>query len=89
MCVFKIWCVLCLFGFMSASLCVNEVEYDGNYAENYDNEIPQDQQEGERCLFILLSLLFPSCLNRWFIVKLLFSTATPDFTQQIKFFYVF
>ncbi|XP_074548774.1 pentraxin-related protein PTX3-like [Halichoeres trimaculatus] len=45
--VFETWRVLCVLGFVSASLCVNEVEYEGNYADNYDNEISQDQQEGE------------------------------------------
>nr|XP_046269108.1 pentraxin-related protein PTX3-like [Scatophagus argus] len=43
--VFRIW--LCVLGFMGASLCVNEIEYEGNYADNYDNEISQDQQGGE------------------------------------------
>ncbi|XP_040054727.2 pentraxin-related protein PTX3-like [Gasterosteus aculeatus] len=42
--MFMIWRVLC---FVGASLCVNELEYGGNYADNYDNEISQDQQEGE------------------------------------------
>ncbi|XP_029350247.1 pentraxin-related protein PTX3-like [Echeneis naucrates] len=37
--------VLCVLGFAVASLCVNE--YEGNYADNYDNEISEDQQEGE------------------------------------------
>ncbi|XP_033469861.1 uncharacterized protein LOC117248735 [Epinephelus lanceolatus] len=43
---FRVWRVLWLLGFMSASLCMNEVEDEGNYADNYDNEISQDQQEG-------------------------------------------
>ncbi|XP_060918233.1 pentraxin-related protein PTX3-like [Labrus mixtus] len=43
----RIWRVLCVLGFVCASLCVNEVEYEGNYADNYDNEISQDRQEGE------------------------------------------
>ena len=67
--VFGIWRVLCVLGLVGASLCGNEVEYEGNYADSYDNEISQDQQGGEFCLFILLSLLFPACLNRWLIVK--------------------
>lgn len=66
--VFRIWRVLCVLGFVGASLCVNEIEYEGNYADNYDNEISQDQQGGEFCLFVLLSLLFLTCLNRWLIV---------------------
>ncbi|XP_019125442.1 pentraxin-related protein PTX3 [Larimichthys crocea] len=45
--VFRIWRVLCVLGFVGASLCMNDFEYEGNYAENYDNEISQDQQEGE------------------------------------------
>ncbi|XP_044022253.1 pentraxin-related protein PTX3-like [Siniperca chuatsi] len=45
--VFRIWRVLCVLGFVGASLCVNEVEYEGNYADNYDNKISQNQQEGE------------------------------------------
>uniref|UniRef100_UPI0037E76C07 pentraxin-related protein PTX3-like n=1 Tax=Semicossyphus pulcher TaxID=241346 RepID=UPI0037E76C07 len=45
--VFRIWRVLCVLGFICASRCVNEVEYEGNYADSYDNEISQDQQEGE------------------------------------------
>lgn len=51
--VFGIWRLLYVLGFMGASLCVNEVEDEGNYADNYDNEISQDQQEGEFCLFVL------------------------------------
>ncbi|XP_051252366.1 pentraxin-related protein PTX3-like [Dicentrarchus labrax] len=47
MSAFRIWRVLCVLGFVGASLCVNEVEYEGNYADNYDNEISQDQQGGE------------------------------------------
>ncbi|XP_022606893.1 pentraxin-related protein PTX3-like [Seriola dumerili] len=43
--VFRIQHVLCVLGFVVASLCVNE--YEGNYTDNYDNEISQDQQEGE------------------------------------------
>ncbi|XP_040917043.1 pentraxin-related protein PTX3-like [Toxotes jaculatrix] len=45
--VFRIWHVLCVLGFVVASLCVNEVEFEQNYADNYDNEISQDQQEGD------------------------------------------
>ncbi|XP_034091049.1 uncharacterized protein LOC117558770 [Gymnodraco acuticeps] len=45
--VFGMWRVLCVLGFIGASLCVNEVEFEGNFAESYDNEISQDQQEGE------------------------------------------
>lgn len=66
---FRIWRALCVLGFAVVSLCVNEVEYDRNYADSYDNEISQDQQEGEFCLFVFLSLLFPACLNRWLTVK--------------------
>ncbi|XP_062253815.1 pentraxin-related protein PTX3-like [Platichthys flesus] len=43
--VFRICHVLCLL--VASSLCVNEVEYEGNYANEYDNEISQDQQEAE------------------------------------------
>lgn len=64
--VFRIWRVLCVLGFVGASLCVNEVEYEGNYADDYDNEISQDQQGGEFCSFIFL---FPACFNRWLIVN--------------------
>lgn len=49
--------ILCVLGFVSASLCVNEIEYEGNYADIYDNEISQDQQEGEFCLFCLFCSL--------------------------------
>ncbi|XP_068436845.1 pentraxin-related protein PTX3-like [Clinocottus analis] len=41
--VFRMWRVLCVLGFVSAS----EIQYEGNYADNYDNEVSQDQQEGE------------------------------------------
>ncbi|XP_076604954.1 pentraxin-related protein PTX3-like [Chaetodon auriga] len=41
------WRVLCVLGLLGASLCVNEAEYEGNYADNYDNEISQAQREGE------------------------------------------
>lgn len=54
--VIRVWHVLYLFGFVVISLCVNE--YEGNYADIYDNEISQDQQEGEFCLFVFLSLCF-------------------------------
>lgn len=39
--------VLCVLGCLGASTCVNQVEYEANYADNYDNEISQDQQGGE------------------------------------------
>ncbi|XP_070777079.1 pentraxin-related protein PTX3-like [Enoplosus armatus] len=45
--VFRIWRVLCVLAFVGASLCANEVGYEGNFADNYDNEISQNQQEGE------------------------------------------
>ncbi|XP_026160207.1 uncharacterized protein LOC113128828 [Mastacembelus armatus] len=45
--VFRIWCVLCVLGFMTRSLCLNDVHYEGDYAYDYDNEIAQHQQEGE------------------------------------------
>lgn len=72
------WGVLCVLGFVSASLCVNEVEYEGNYADNYDNEISQDQQEGEFCLFVLSCIWLPACMSRWLIGKILFSAVMPD-----------
>lgn len=59
--VFGMWRVLCVLGFIGASLCVNEVEFEGNFAESYDNEISQDKQEGEFCLCVLLSN-FSLCL---------------------------
>lgn len=43
----RAWRVLCVLCLVRASLCLNEVEYGENYADNYDNEISQDQQEGE------------------------------------------
>lgn len=51
--------VLCVLGLLGASLCMNELEYDGNYTDNYDNEMSQDQQGGEFyfsfcCMFHLL-----------------------------------
>ncbi|KAM7376138.1 hypothetical protein PAMP_005883 [Pampus punctatissimus] len=46
MCVFRIWSVLCVVGYVGVSLCVNQLEYEEEYADNYDNEISQDQQEG-------------------------------------------
>ncbi|XP_071768503.2 pentraxin-related protein PTX3-like [Centroberyx gerrardi] len=46
MCVFGVWRVLCALCYVGASLCVNGVEYEVNYADSYDNEISQDQQEG-------------------------------------------
>ncbi|XP_034418605.1 pentraxin-related protein PTX3-like [Cyclopterus lumpus] len=45
--VFRIWRVLCALVFVGASSCVNELEYEGNFADNYNNEISHDQQEGE------------------------------------------
>lgn len=55
-----LWHVLCLIGFVVTSLCASEIEYEGNYADIYDNEISQDEQEGEfMCLFVtLFSCLF-------------------------------
>lgn len=70
-----------MLGFVGASLCVNE--YEGNYADNYDNEISQAQQEGEFCLSILLFLTY---LDRWLIVKNLFPVAMSDFIKPIKSF---
>ncbi|KAM8917430.1 pentraxin-related protein PTX3-like [Spinachia spinachia] len=59
--VFRSWRVLSVLCLVGASLCVNELEYEGNYADNYDNKISQDQQEGETPT--------PSCqaadLSRW------------------------
>lgn len=59
MCVFRVWRVLCVLCYVGASLCVNRVEYEMNYADSYDNEISQDQQEGEFLLFFW-SFDFPS-----------------------------
>lgn len=68
MSVFKIWRVLCALSYVGASLSVNPVEYEGNYSDDCDNEISQDQQEGTFCLLVLLLLLVPACLNRWLLV---------------------
>lgn len=46
--------VLCALGVLGASTRGNRVEYEDNYADNYDNEISQDQQGGECPLFMLL-----------------------------------
>ncbi|XP_034050981.1 pentraxin-related protein PTX3-like [Thalassophryne amazonica] len=43
----RIWCVLCGLVYVCASLCVNGIEYEENYGENYDNKISEDQQNGE------------------------------------------
>lgn len=53
---FRIWQVLWLLGMPGSSLCVND--YEGNYVDSFDNEVSQDQQEGEFCLYVLLTLLF-------------------------------
>lgn len=45
-------------------MCVNQVEYEDNYADNYDNEILQDQQGGEWSLVLLL--LFTRKVSVWF-----------------------
>ncbi|KAM3594052.1 uncharacterized protein V6R79_001422 [Siganus canaliculatus] len=45
--VSRIWHGLCMLGFLGTSLCVNELEDEGNYVDDYDNEIAQDQQGGE------------------------------------------
>lgn len=45
--VLGMWRVLCVLGLTGASPSVNEVDYEGNYVDNYGNEISQDQQEGE------------------------------------------
>lgn len=39
--------ILCVLGCLGASTCMNQAEYEANYADNYDNEISQDQQGGE------------------------------------------
>lgn len=44
--------MLCVLSLVCASSCGNEAEYEGNYADSYDNEISQDQQEGELCLYM-------------------------------------
>lgn len=48
-------------------MCVNQVEYEDNYADNYDNEILQDQQGGEWSLVLLLLFTMKdfSCLISW------------------------
>lgn len=51
MLVLMAWCLL---GFLGATVCVNQVEYEDSYADNYDNEVSQDQRRGEWSLFILL-----------------------------------
>lgn len=60
--VFRIWTVLYLLCLVAASMCVNDIEYEGNYADIYDNEISQDQQEGEVHLFVWLFVSLVSCL---------------------------
>ncbi|CAN9502466.1 unnamed protein product [Ophioblennius macclurei] len=44
----RMWRLFCLLGAFGSCLCVNEAhEYEGNYVDNYDNEISEDQQEGD------------------------------------------
>lgn len=45
------WRVLCVLSLVCASSRGNEAEYEGNYADSYDNQISQDQQGGELCLY--------------------------------------
>lgn len=49
--------MMCALVSAGPSLCVNEAEYEENYGDSYDNEISEDQQEGEFCLFV------PFCLS--------------------------
>lgn len=56
--VLGIWRVLCVLSLVCASWCGNEAEYEGNYADSYDNQISQDQQEGELCLCMPLFFFF-------------------------------
>lgn len=49
----RMWCVVLLLATVGSGLCVSEFEFVGNLAENYDNHIFQDQQEGE-CFLICL-----------------------------------
>lgn len=84
MLVFTIQQVLCVLGCVVGALCVSE--YEGNYVDNYDNEISQDQQEGESRLFILLLLfissLFEQMAHRRKIVSLI------DLSTLIKMFFL-
>ncbi|XP_035466148.2 uncharacterized protein LOC118286112 isoform X1 [Scophthalmus maximus] len=43
------WRVLCVLGLAVASLRMDEAELDGNYADDYDNEISRDQREESPC----------------------------------------
>lgn len=49
--IMHVFMLLCVLGFLGATVCVNQVEYEENYADSYDNEISQDQQMGE-CSFL-------------------------------------
>lgn len=76
------WRVLCVLGLAVASLRMDEAELDGNYADDYDNEISRDQREGEFGSFVPLSL-FGSCL-----FEQMFSISMPN-TYLFIFFSVF
>lgn len=59
-----VYMILYLLGCLRASMCVNQVEYEDDYADNYYNEISQDQQGGEWSLVLLLHFIMKdfSCL---------------------------
>lgn len=44
--IMHVFTLLCVLGFLGASMAANP-EYEENYADNYGNEISQDQQMGE------------------------------------------
>lgn len=52
------WRLLCTLSLVCASVCANQADYDGNYADGFDNEISLERQEGEFGLFCPPSLCF-------------------------------
>uniref|UniRef100_A0A1A8IM81 Pentraxin 3, long b n=1 Tax=Nothobranchius kuhntae TaxID=321403 RepID=A0A1A8IM81_NOTKU len=45
--IMRVLSVVFLLTTVGSCLCVNEIKFEGNIADNYDNEIVPDQQEGE------------------------------------------
>ncbi|XP_014006145.1 uncharacterized protein [Salmo salar] len=43
----RVWHVVCVLCCVCVLVCVNAEEYEVNYADNYENEITQDQQDGD------------------------------------------
>lgn len=59
----RVWHVVCVLCCVCVLVCVNAEEYEVNYADNYENEITQDQQDGTSLSFTPSFLPLFFCLS--------------------------